>query len=94
MDKSFTFFYETKNIEEIGEVYSKNEKNDFYDNYFLGSYSFLIFEIIIALLLIIILLILCSYMIYKKCIKMKKKGYEIPKSHDSMELSELKQNKT
>ena len=94
MDKSFKFFYETKNIEEIGEVYSKNEKNDFYNNYYLGSYSYLVFELIVVTILIIILFILCSCVVYKRCVKTKKKGYEIPKTHDSMELSELKQNKT
>ena len=94
MDKSFKFFYETKNIEEIGEVYSKNEKNDFYDNYYLGSYSYLVFELIVVTILIIILFILCSCVVYKRCVKTKKKGYEIPKTHESMELSELKQNKT
>ena len=94
MDKSFKFFYETKNIEEIGEVYSKNEKNDFYDNYYLGSYSYLVFELIVVTILIIILFILCSCVVYKRCVKTKKKGYEIPKTHESMELSELKQNKS
>ena len=93
-DKSFIFFYETKNIEEIGEVYSTNEKNDFYDNYYLGSYSFLIFEIIIVIILIIILLLLCTCIIYKRYIKNKKIGYQTPNTRDSMELSELKQNKS
>ena len=90
IDKSYIFFYETKNISEVGSVYSKNEKNDFYDNYYLGSYSYFIATIIIIIILFIFFLAICTYLIYSKCIKIIRKGYI--KQNDPVELSELKSN--
>ncbi len=90
IDKSYIFFYETKNISEVGSVYSKNEKNDFYDNYYLGSYSYFIATIIIIIILFIFFLAICTYLIYSKCITIIRKGYI--KQNDPVELSELKSN--